>query len=79
MLELIMPQGHVLTNRQFVILFIEPLYQVYTARTLQRDRTLSRKKTIAGHNESVLEDITKGTLRNMRMLWCEIPEVHTNL
>lgn len=63
-------------TEMFVILLIEPLYQIYAARTLQKDRTLSRKRTSSDQQtESFIDDLTKGTLRNMRMLWCEIPEV----
>ena len=29
------------------------------------------------NDEASLEELTKGTLRNMRMLWCELPEVST--
>ncbi|KAK3715470.1 hypothetical protein QZH41_018489, partial [Actinostola sp. cb2023] len=55
--------------------FIEPLYQVYTARTLKRDRTLSRKVADSSQTDTSFDDLTKGTLRNMRMLWCEVPDV----
>ncbi|XP_001631658.3 rho guanine nucleotide exchange factor 26 isoform X5 [Nematostella vectensis] len=53
----------------------EPLYQVYAARTLERDRTLSRDGMTTNAPDMSLEELTQGTLRNMRMLWCELPEV----
>jgi len=58
----------------------EPLYQVYTRRTLQRERNLSRRRLssdVSLNDAASLEELTKGTLRNMRMLWCELPEVCT--
>ncbi|KAL9970188.1 hypothetical protein ACROYT_G022522 [Oculina patagonica] len=59
----------------------EPLYQVYTRCTLQRERNLSRQRLSSDmsdmslNDEASLEELTKGTLKNMRMLWCELPEV----
>lgn len=58
----------------------EPLYQVYTRCTLQRERNLSRRRLSSDmslNDAASLEELTKGTLRNMRMLWCELPEVCT--
>lgn len=56
----------------------EPLYQVYTRCTLRRQRNLSRRRLssdVSLNDAASLEELTKGTLRNMRMLWCELPEV----
>ncbi|XP_073251927.1 uncharacterized protein [Porites lutea] len=60
----------------------EPLYQVYTRCTLQRQRSISRQRMGSDSSdksltddEAFLEQLEKGTLRNMRVLWCELPEV----
>ncbi|KAJ7379711.1 Rho guanine nucleotide exchange factor 26 [Desmophyllum pertusum] len=56
----------------------EPLYQVYNRCTLRRERNLSRRRISSDtslNDEASLEELTRGTLRNMRMLWCELPEV----
>ena len=57
--------------------FPEPLYQVYVSRTLRRERNMSRKASSSSSTSAdvSLDDLTRGTLRNMRMLWCELPEV----
>ena len=57
------------------IWFPEPLYQVYTAATLARERNISRKSVSSENSESTVEEYTKGTMQNMRMLWCQLPEV----
>lgn len=57
----------------------EPLYQVYNRRTLRRERNLSRRRLSSDVSDlsvnDEVEELTKGTMRNMRMLWCELPEV----
>lgn len=57
---------------------IEPLYQVYNRRTLLRERSISRRRLssdTSGSDEAFLEELARGTLRNMRVLWSELPEV----
>lgn len=56
----------------------EPLYQVYNRRTLLRERSISRRRLssdTSGSDEAFLEELARGTLRNMRVLWSELPEV----
>ena len=64
------------------LVLTEPLYQVYTRCTLQRQRSISRQRIGSDSSdksltddEAFLEQLEKGTLRNMRVLWCELPEV----
>lgn len=56
----------------------EPLYQVYNRCTLNRERSISRQRLSSNTSlgdEAFLEELAKGTLRNMRVLWSELPEV----
>lgn len=60
----------------------EPLYQVYNRRTLLRERSISRRRLSSDtsvSDEAFLEELAKGTLRNMRVLWSELPEVGYHL
>ena len=51
----------------------EPLYQMYTADILQRQKTasLGRKTKTAEY----LDTLTTGMAKAMRMLWSQLPEV----